>query len=86
MTYTNWKVTDEQGVITVTADLDGSVNPALNIWVNRETGAVFVKGSPEFRVSDSNGHANSCVLSLFECLFSVYPNSIQVELDRDKKS
>ncbi len=83
--YTNWTVAEDDDGILITADIEGGVNPALIIRVQKSTGTVFVKGSPHLYAQQSNGMAIDSMLSLFGCVFSVYPNSLQVELDRGKK-
>ena len=79
MAYTNWNIVDVHGIITVTADRKGDVNPALHIVMNKETGAVMINGSPNLVALQSNGQAHSCRIDLFECLFAADPNSIQVD-------
>ncbi len=83
--YTNWTVAEDDDGILITADTEGGVNPALVIRVQKKTGTVFVKGSPHLYAQQSTGMAIDSMLELFGCVFSVYPNSLQVELDRGKK-
>lgn len=80
MSYTNWTVVDKNGTITITADCEKTVNPALHVMMNKETGAIVVKGSPELLVVESTGKALSCKLELFSCIFSTYPNNWQVPI------
>ena len=57
--YTNWNLsTSASGVITIMADREGQVNPALMINVNKETGAVVVRGSPDLDAIECNGSMN----------------------------
>ncbi len=85
-TYENWSVTEDDDGILITADYGKGPNPALIIRVQKSTGTVFVKGSPHLYAQQSNGMAIDSMLSLFGCVFSVYPNSLQVELDRSKRT
>ncbi len=76
--YENWAVSDKSGVITISASQRGVVNPALHVFVNKDTGAVVVKGCPELQALECNGEVHHCQITPYSCIVTDGGNNVRV--------